>query len=241
MYSPEQEEDHEQLPKKMKMDDNGPTTDLFADLQNGDEYGFKITTNDAYRNNIENDDEVEVLEESGSEEEEMPPPIPPRNHSLSPSPNQTPYHDVLVGGRVDIYGENSQLESKSNGGSFLVEGRGGDKVSPPLPKMMMNHVGNINVEVENGSESSTPPPLPTKLRRRQPPSKSLHDIEEEEKALISELNELEKLVTRSTAVPSKEEEVPVIDKTVDESRTSSELIANSIAKIPEELESQNKL
>lgn len=226
------EEESEQVIKKMKVEDNGPTTDLFADLQNGDEYGFKITTNDAYRDSIENDDEVEVLEESGSEEEEVPPPVPPRSHSLSPSPNQTPYHDLL--GRVDIYGESSQLESKSNGGSFLVEGRGGEKVSPPLPNTVMNHIGNGYTEVQNGDESGTPPPpLPTKQRRKPAPSKSLNDIQEEEKALISELNELEKLVTRST--PSQEEKAP--EKTVDESITSTK-IADSNAKLPE---TQNKM
>lgn len=228
----------------MKMEDNGPTEDLFADLQNGDEYGFKITTNRSYRNSIENDDEVEVLEESGSEEDELPPPVPPRSHSLSPSPNQTPYHDLLVGGHIDIYGENSQLESKSNGsGSFLVEGRGGEKLSPPLPKTMMNHTGSINTEVENENEnesSTPPPPLPTKQRKRPVPSKSLHDIEEEEKALISELNELEKLVTRSTSTPSQEEEAPVIDKTVNESRTSKQ-IADSNTEIPKEMESPNEM
>lgn len=88
-------------------------------------------------------------------------------------------------GRVDIYGNNSSLDNGS--GPFLGEGRGGGKVSPPL--------GTNQTE-----DTETPPPLPAKLGRRrsfQPPKK-LQDIEEEEKALISELDELEKLVSRDS-------------------------------------------
>jgi hypothetical protein len=53
-----------------------------------------------------------------------PPPVSPCSHSLSPSPNQTPYHDRLISsgavggngngaGIVDIYG--NQQEQDSNG------------------------------------------------------------------------------------------------------------------------------
>ena len=128
--------------------------------------------------------EVDQLEESGSENELQPPPVPPRSHSLSPSPSQGSYNDLFNGaGRVDIYGSNSSLENGS--GPFLGEGRGGGKVSPPLQM----------------EETETPPPLPAKTGRRrsfQPP-KNLQDIEEEEKALISELDELEKLVSRDSS------------------------------------------
>ena len=88
-----------------------------------------------------------------------PPPIPPRSHSLSPSPNQTPYHDRLftsgaVGasgngnraGFVDIYGD--QQEVANNGSTitrpFLEQGRGGDKNSMVSP-------GTVKQSVSGGS------------------------------------------------------------------------------------------
>ena len=97
-----------------------------------------------------------------------PPPVPPRSHSLSPSPNQTPYHlplnpssnqtpyhdrlfssgAAIAGGNgngagfVDIYGD--QQEVANNGSTttrpFLGQGRGGDKNSMASPPPLpMNH------------------------------------------------------------------------------------------------------
>ena len=231
----------------MKLEQNH---DLFSDLQNGEEYGFKLAGNDDEE--FEQPQNSDTLERHHSKEEETapppthndideqqqldkeeegegevvnskesvtppPPPVPPRSHSLSPSPNQTPYHDRLfssgaVGGNgvgyVDIYGD-QEATSSNNGTStrpFLGQGRGGDKnnmASPPLP---MNHMEarstTTAAAVAATPEEDIPPPLPAKQGKRRPPatatapSRNLHDIREEEQALISILDELERTVAR---------------------------------------------
>ena len=251
------EEDEDLLPKKMKLEQNH---DPFSDLQNGEEYGFKLVGNDndqeeseqpqqnsddtlerhhnneeegtsppPVHNNIDEQqqhNEKEKEEGEGEGEEEVvnsketvtppPPPVSPRSHSLSPSPNQTPYHDRLfssgaaVAGSngngaafVDIYGD--QQEVANNGSTttrpFLGQGRGGDKNSmaspPPLP---MNHTESRNTTTTTvaaalaaaSPEEDVPPPLPAKQGKRgsrqaaaaSAPSRNLHDIREEEQALL---------------------------------------------------------
>ena len=254
----------------MKLEQNH---DLFSDLQNGEEYGFKIGGNDDKK--LQNSDTLEqqnsdTLERHHNEEETAPPPIhnnideqqhnkeeegegvvvnskepvtpppppiPPRSHSLSPSPNQTPYHDRLFssgasggsggGGCVDIYGD--QEASSSNGTStrpFLEQGRGGDKnnnmnmASPPLP---MNHMEarSTAAAVAASPEDDVPPPLPAKQgKRRQAaaataPSRNLHDIREEEQALISILDELERTVARmpeASVEIGQKEAAPIVNR-----------------------------
>ena len=249
----------------MKLEQNH---DLFSDLQNGEEYGFKLAGNDdeefekpqnsdtlerhhneeetappPIHNNIDEHQEKEGEEEIVNSKESVtppPPPVPPRSHSLSPSPNQTPYHDRLFSsgasgggsgsGGVDIYGD--QEASSSNGTTttrpFLGQGRGGDKnnntanmASPPLP---MNHMEarSTATAVATSPEDDVPPPLPAKQgKRRQAatapaPSRNLHDIQEEEQALITILNELERTVASRMPEASVEigrkEAVPVVNR-----------------------------
>ena len=248
------EEDEDLLPKKMKLKQNH---DLFSDLQNGEEYGFKLAWNDEEEfeqpqnndtlerhhneeetapappthNNIDQQHEEDKREVQNSKDTVTPPPppVPPRSHSLSPSPNQTPYHDHLYGGGglVDIYGDNGSTSS-NNGTStrpFLGQGRGGDKnnmASPPLP---MNHLEARSTTAVAAAvaspEEDVPPPLPAKQgRRRQggsgaasPPSQDLQDIREEEQALISILDELEKTVSRTPLVLMENKETtPVVNR-----------------------------
>ena len=255
IHSPNEEED-DLLPKKMKLEQNH---DLFSDLLNGEEYGFKLAGNDDEE--FEQPQNSDTLEQHHNEEETAttappthnsidqqhqeeeqgevqnlketvtppPPPVPPRSHSLSPSPNQTPYHDHIYGGAgasgggfVDIYGDHeaSGTTSGSNGTStrpFLVQGRGGENnnmASPPLP---MNHMEARNTTAAS-PEEDVPPPLPAKQgRRRQgaasPPS-NLHDIREEEQALISILDELEKTVSRTpfVSVENRKEAATVVNR-----------------------------
>lgn len=150
-----------------------------------------------------------------------PPPVPPRSHSLSPSENSNSLQDLMFGGsgggnvgarRVDIYGEN--VEWNSNGRPFLGQGRGGEEMStsPPLPTNHLEARGTVVTTTTTmmGPNDDTPPPLPVKqARRRQVPpsstsssqSQHLKDIKEEEQALISILNELERSVS-NRSVPS---------------------------------------
>ena len=162
--------------------------------------------------------------------ESPPPPVPPRSHSLSPStsPTQTPFHDVAYGGRVDIYADNSSQEMMNNSNNtttrpFLGPGRGGDMLaSPPLP---VNHTEARNavttVATPMSPDEETPPPLPLKRAQRRPaaassPSQHLVDIREEEQALMSILDELERSISRTTQTASvgskKNEAVPVINR-----------------------------
>ena len=144
-------------------------------------------------------------------------------------------------GLVDIYGDQESTSSSSNNGTsmhpFLGQGRGGDTnnnmASPPLP---MNHMESRNATtasvaaagaVAASPEEDVPPPLPAKQgKRRQKaaaataaaaPSRNLHDIREEEQALISILDELERTVARMPeglveTGRKKEEAAPVVNR-----------------------------
>ena len=147
------------------------------------------------------DDQVEVLEESGSEEEYEvnPPPIPPRSHSLSPSPNLTPFHSLGGGrGKTDIYGDRV-ADSATTSSSFLLRGRGGEKTAPPLPGLT-NGLANG----EDDDASPPPPPLPEKTASWQKSGPKLEGIVEEERMLINELDLLKKLVDKKDEVKEGE-------------------------------------
>lgn len=162
------------------------------DLGSDDEIGFSV--GNEWEGSLENG-EVDILEESGSEEEESkvnsPPPIPPRSHSLSPSPSFPPFlkkSSTKSGKKANIYADKQQLEHHMKSRSpFLSEERGGEKLAPPLPRLV-NGIANGEVE------SSSPPPLPTKVGRRRSCGPKLQGIAEEERMLINELDLLEKMV-----------------------------------------------
>lgn len=173
------EEDH--LAKRIKLSDTNEVVE-------NDEYGFQVNAHGSEsedeKPSPEKNGEVEVLEESGSEEE-VPPPIPARSHSLTPERTTAVYIGTEAGG-TDIYSENPRLE---NGAShFLGVRGGGQRITPPLE----NHTGE---------SSEIPPQIPPKQnQRRPPPPKPPRDnIDEEEQALLSELNELERLVSRTSS------------------------------------------
>lgn len=236
VHSPYELEGDELLPKKMKLE---PNHDLFSDLQNGEEYGFKLAGNDEeefeqpqsseqHHNEqtvplIQNN--VDQLNKETEEDEEVqqpvtppPPPIPVRSHSLSPSPNQTPYHDNTHGGNggyVNIYGER-----EVNGMStrpFLGKGRGGDNASMASPPLPVHTEARSSAAAVN-PEDDVPPPLPAKQGKRKPQgarSPDLHDIHEEEQALISILDELERTVSRmpeASAAGSVKEKASVVNR-----------------------------
>ena len=168
-------------------------------LVDDEEFGF--TVNPAYGEGA-GEENGEVLEESGSEEEEQPPPIPPRNKSLSPEWAVGGSENGVVFGAVGasgggIYGDKLLVENSTR--HFLSQSGGrGRKALPP-------RVGDRPNESE-----PAPPPLPTKRgkTRRPTPPKPSQEIEDEEQALISELNELERLVSqeRRTVVEERERE-----------------------------------
>ena len=145
-----------------------------------------------------------------------PPPVPPRSHSLSPSDSQNSIPDMNYGGRMDIYGESSEWNSGINNGTarpFLGQGRGGEtSAPPPLPVNHMDARSTVTtVATPMSPDEDTPPPIPVKQGRRKqpaasPPSRDLQDIKEEEQALISILDELERSVT------NRQESVPVINR-----------------------------
>ena len=186
------EEEH--LAKRIKLSDANKVVE-------NDEYGFQVNAegseSEEEKPSPEKNGEVEVLEESGSEDE-SPPPIPARNHSLTPERTTAAYVGTETG-RMDVYSENPRLE---NGASHFLGARGGgQRITPPLE----NHTGE---------SSEIPPQIPPKqTQRRPPPPKPPRDnIDEEEQALLSELNELERLVSRTSsseltgATPEEESE-----------------------------------
>ena len=94
---------------------------------------------------------------------------------------------------------------------FLGQGRGGDKNSMASPPLPMNHTESRNTTTTVAAalaaaspEEDIPPPLPAKQGKRgsrqaataSAPSRNLHDIREEEQALISILDELERTVAK---------------------------------------------
>ena len=160
---------------------------------------------------------------SGYQNDSPPPPVPPRSHSLSPSPNQTPYHEFAIGGQMDIYGDGTIVQELNGNATttrpFLGQGRGGGDMSaaPPLPVNNMDaRSPAVNMATPMSPNDHTPPPLPAKQGRRKqmaasPPSQHLQDIKEEEQALMTILDELERSVSRTVAADKKRNEaVPVI-------------------------------
>ena len=158
-----------------------------------EEFGFVV--------NVAGEENGEVLEESESEEEEeqRPPPVPPRNKSLSPEWAMGGSENGVVFGATagasgggGIYGDRILAENSTR--HFLAQSGGrGRKALPPQPY----------------ESEPAPPPLPAKKgksRRASPPKPPPQDLEDEERALISELNELERLVSqeRRTVVGERE-------------------------------------
>ena len=184
-------DDQESQSKRMKLENEG----------GDEEFGF--TVNAAAES--EGEENGEVLEESGSEAEEQPPPIPPRNKSRTPEWAMGGSENGVVfgavgggGGNRDIYGDEIFVENST--GHFLsASGGRGKRALPP-------HVGHHPSE-----EESTPPPLPAKKgkTRRSSPPVPPQNIEDEEQALLSELNELERLVSqeRRTEIEGRRQEV----------------------------------
>ena len=172
------EEEH--LAKRIKLSDANKVIE-------NDEYGFQVNAEGSEsgeeKASPEKNGEVEVLEESGSEDE-SPPPIPARSHSLTPERTTAAYIGTEAGG-MDVYSQNPRLE---NGASHFLGARGGgQKITPPLE----NHTGE---------SPEIPPQIPPKQSQRRPPPKPPRDnIDEEEQALLSELNELERLVSHTSS------------------------------------------
>lgn len=118
---------------------------------------------------------------SGSEEEEEPPPIPPRGKSLSPETKSnammTATGKGLINGSAD---------------HFLGGGRGdGVSLSPLLNENGSAAVSMVASVSEGGEE--TPPPIPGKLHAKE--LESGGEMEADEEALLSELNELKNLLS----------------------------------------------
>ena len=192
-----------------------------------EEFGFQVSppAKDATRNDFMTgqpepllNGEVEFLEESGSEDEAElenivnPPPIPPRSHSLSPSPISNNNLGDLGAGLGDIYDAS---------GPFLLEGRGGEKAAPPQQRL----ANGIAANGEDAGPSSLPPPLPAKMGRRRSSGPKLQEIAEEEQMLINELDMLEKIVDskeKSEPTPPPSPPTPPLpSKVSDASRTES--------------------
>lgn len=230
-YSPfEQEEEEDDDTVNIKMESNLAHSKTLLESgseEESEEFGFRVTSN--LPNNFLNDregalenGEVEILEESCSEEEGEgrvvnPPPIPPRSHSLSPSPINVPFNSS---GKVDIYDDN-HLKST---GPFLSEGRGGEIAAPPLQRLVNG--------IANGENESTtlPPPLPTKMGRRGSSGPRLQGIAEEERMLMNELDLLEQLVdtkemkgeenpASKPAPPSLDSEIERVESAVSEKQS----------------------
>ena len=163
----------------------------------------------------DDDDEDEVPVPTTKENPEPPPPIPPRNHSLSPGPATTYLHDYMHDdtGKIDIYNsevpypwiKDSSATTSTSSGSFLSEGRGGERANPP--PLMTNGItaSAATTRTTNGTSSSegsaddvteegAPPPIPSKVGRKKSGGQRLEEITEEEKALVGELDLLEKLM-----------------------------------------------
>ena len=138
----------------------------------GDNVNIKVGAAVVENGELEgNDKEYEILD---------PPPIPLRSHSLSPGLNIS--HDKVKDDTgTDMDSTDPWVrENSGDSDSFLLEGRGGERDYPPLPKM------TNGTAVDDDEES--PPPVPIKQG-----SKS-RDITAEKMALIDELEILEKMV-----------------------------------------------
>ena len=112
---------------------------------------------------------------------------------------------------MDIYGDQQepQANNRTTTRPFLGQGRGGNKNSMASPPLPMNHTESRNTTVTAAPAAASPeedilPPLPAKQVKRSSrqaatasaPLQNLHDIREEEQALISILDELERTVAK---------------------------------------------
>ncbi len=166
-----------------------------------DEFGFSPSLGGQREPHAQNG---EVPEGSSSEEledeDEEPPPIPPRSNSLSPDTTPAPKTTAEWTSRPhrDIYSdkpwENGDALTSAPTGHFLGSRGGGVGPSPQTT--------GANGEDENvrGGEE-IPPPIPPKGRlygNRVPPElppRGRPSHEDEERALLAELTELERLVS----------------------------------------------
>ena len=204
-----------------KLDNTSPHA--LKQLDSKEEFGFEIPVS-GRRRSLENggvgddddDSEVEELEESGASEGEAedsekpeanPPPIPPRNHSLSPSPKKA----AFLTSRSDVGSDLlRQEDSTKTSTSFLLEGRGGEQTAPPPQPRLLNGIATNGEVVEETSPS--PPPLPAKSTRRRshPEGEGEGEIKlqgavEEERMLMNELDLLEKMVDSKDSSRVKQE------------------------------------
>ena len=175
---------------------------------------------------LENGELEELLsEEEASTTTVEPPPIPPRNHSLSPGPPGSFRRDYLKDdtGKADIYNSDFACpwikEASSTSGPFLSEGRGGERAHPPPLPRITNGISATAGDDE--VEEEIPPPVPSKAGRKKSRNR-LEEITEEERALVGELDMLEKLMesqqdrkpeasasSMETTAETKTEEQPV--------------------------------
>ena len=154
---------------------------------------FAFTVRRPELGDSEPEENGEVLEESGSEDE-LPPPIPPRGHSLTPEHSKL--KDWTFDSKKDLYGDNPFLE---NGAGHFLAKRGGEKTSPPQENQ---------VQLNEDENEEVPPPLPPKASQRMRKvlaRKPLKEIEEEERALLSELNELKQIASLESTIPGRSE------------------------------------
>ncbi len=195
---------------------------LEAEDEEEDEFGFVLGRGkDPHKPN------GDVLDESESDEleEEEPPPIPPRSNSLSPEQTislKTSAEwaaDVHKGAAArrqrDIYGDEPSfllengdaLTAASRSaptGHFLGARRGGN---PPQTSDASEHYENVGAAREGGF----PPPVPPKDRvsrdrvAPQLPPRRRQSHEEEERALLEELTELERLVSNPASTTKETE------------------------------------
>lgn len=173
-------EDEQSARKRIKLEDESK----------GEEYGFAVPA----RNESEEEgpeENGEVPPESESENEEQPPPVPPRGNSLTPEQNNSRkswlYENESEVSQVSRRGNNVIFE---NGTGHFLGQRGGGKVSP---------LENRLSEEDEGPPPPIPPKQHQRMRREYSPPEPVSSIQADEQALISELNELERLVSRSSA------------------------------------------
>ena len=123
----------------------------------------------------------EVSGSGGKGDKEEGPPIPPRGKSLSPETNST--------AMMNAAGKELMNRSTTTG-PFLGGGRGDDIQSP-----LWNGSGSaIHLPTNGEEEEEVPPPIPGKRADEKTRNQS-REIEAEEAALISELNELQNLLS----------------------------------------------
>ena len=184
--------------KKIKLESQDPFFESSSEEEQKDEeFGFVVSSNPLPPVSS-NDDNANVkvgsalvengeLEESGGSSDVLdPPPIPPRNHSLSPCLNIPYHHDTSKDDRAtaNIYSNDLWVkEGSSDVNPFLLEGRGGERTSAPLPRV-------INGTATNAGSAEACPLLPSEQGTRS------NHVAEEERVLVGELNILEKMLEK---------------------------------------------